>query len=286
MKKTPAYRVGNVLTESERLELLKYLATDDDRTDARPDVRSKHPVWGEPGWPQHIINTALCRAVGPGFVIEDISFREDKIALKPHTDNGSINDSTGKTILLMLDLDPEAHTVFFKNYWMGWEKFGTFFTKTPFNRFAYGLPDRDGKIVDVDLREFLDRCKKFPESVTDFEVTPQFVEMIQGLICKRDTPKLDYNNRTKDTGYEQTGSRRSDYESLSDYDPDISFDEEFHRRYLWKVPIIDLHGLQVESVIEWHKGAAVVFDREQLHASSNCHTKKSFVTIFYHHPGR
>jgi hypothetical protein len=61
MKRTPAFLSANAVTDSERQILLDYLAQDDHRTDARPDVRSKHPRWNESGWPQHIIESAMTR---------------------------------------------------------------------------------------------------------------------------------------------------------------------------------------------------------------------------------
>ena len=285
MKQTPPYVLQNIITAEERQCLLDYIAKDDERTDARPDVRSKHPQWNEPGWPQDIIESALCRGVGEGFVIDEINFRQDRIGLKPHTDDGPIEGAVGKNMMILLDAKPSAQTVFFKNYWPNNPRYGAFFTRTPWSPFSYQLEARDGRWVQVnDLRVLLQQCKTDPKSVIDFDVTKEFVDLIESLIQKRSAPKLDFDTRDQGTGYTQPGLRVDCYHELTDYQSDQLFDPIFHAQYLTDVPIEDLHGLSVDQVVEWEPGSAIVFDRDQLHASSSNHDQKSFITILYHHP--
>jgi hypothetical protein len=283
MIKTPAYLVPDAFTETERLALLDYLDQDDDRTDDRPDVRSKHPNWNQPGWPQHIVADVMDRVLGKKYNIEEVVFRQDKVSLKIHTDYGSPEGYQGKTMIFLLDAKPEAQTIFFKNYFTVWTRWGAFFTKTPWNRFAYTLTNKHGDLQQIeDLRDFLTQCESSPGSVENFDVTEEFLAKIRHLIHKRTLPKLEPGVQDQTTGYMQAGLRLDDYSVLTDYDPDARFDPEIHRRFLSDTPIQDLNGLAVESVQHWQVGGVLIFDREQLHSSSNCHQQKSFITIFYH----
>jgi len=276
--------IDDVIDSADLATLLDYLAQDDHRTDARPDVRSKHPHWNEPGWPQEILESALNRAVGPGFVIEEITFRQDRIGLKPHTDDANPPGAIGKNMMILLDARPASQTIFFDQRWPNNAQWGAFFTRTPWNPFSYKLPSLTGDMIEVDLRDLLAQCESDPESVTDFAVNEDFINLLESLIQKRALPKLDFDNRDQTTGYMQPGLRVSCYDELTDYRAGESFDPEFHAQYLSDVPIQDLEGLTVQQVVEWRPASAIVFDRDQLHCSSSNHDQKSFITIFYHHP--
>lgn len=284
MHQTAPFVIRNLITDQEVQCLLDYIAQDDDRTDARPDVRSKHPHWNESGWPQHIIESALNRSVGDRFVIDEITFRQDKIGLKPHTDDGHPPGSIGKNMMLLLDAQPCSETVFFTNRWPNNTEYGAFFTRTAWNPLSYRLEGRDGSMKEVDLRDLLTQCETDPQSVTEFDVTADFVELIRSLIQKRSLPKLDFDTRDQATGYMQPGLRVDCYHELTGYQDGVPFDRDFHAAYLHDIPIQDLEGLTVEQVIEWEPGSAIVFDRDQLHCSSSRHHQKSFITIFYHVP--
>lgn len=276
--------IKNLLDADDLVTLLQYLAHDDHRTDARPDVRSKHPHWDEPGWPQHIIESALTQVAGPGFVIDEITFRQDRIGLKPHTDDASPQHAVGKNMMLLLDAKPASQTVFFANRWPNNAEYGAFFTRTAWNPYTYRLENTQGQMTEVDLRELLLRCQTDPDSVVEFEVTEDFVDLVKSLIQKRGLPKLEFDTRDQTTGYMQPGLRVDCYHELTGYLPGQAFDSDLHARYLSDVPIQDLEGLTVEQIIEWEPGAALVFDRDQLHCSSSNHHQKSFITIFYHVP--
>ena len=288
MKRTPAYLAPNAVTEQERRTLLQYLATDDHRTDDRPDVRSKHPRWDEPGWPQQIIADAMERVLGPGYVAEEVTFRQDRIGLKLHTDDGSpagFDGTVGKTFMLLLDAEPCAETVFFANYLTEWHRWGAFFTKREWNPYQYTLFGRNGAAKEVtDIRELLYQCETNPESVQDFEVDDKFKGMLRELIQKRALPKLDHDRQDEDTGYTQPGLRLNDYTLLSDYIPGREFDPKTREQYLSHIDPEDLEGLTLESIQHWQLGAALVFDREQIHSSGSSHRRKSFITVFCHCP--
>lgn len=287
MKKTSPYLFKNVITDTERLALLDYMSVDDNRTDSRPDVRSKHPRWNDESWPRNIIESAMNNCVGKGFIIEEITFRQDKIGLGIHTDHGNPADSTGKTIMFLLDAQPIAHTIFFKNYWAVYEKFGAFFTKSKWSPYSYSLENNIREKVRInDLRDFLHQCETSPDSIVNFNINTSFLNMIKELIHKRSFPKLELNKQNKTTGYMQPGLRVSNYDTLTNYNPQKKFDINIHKEFMEDIPIDDLNGLEVDSIFEWENNAALIFDREQLHCSGSTHQLKSFITIFYHHPGQ
>lgn len=275
--------INNIITDQEREVLLNYLATEDDRSDVRPDVTSKHPRWDIDNWPQHIIADALKKVFPNGYKVTEVTCQDTKIGLKPHTDNGSVDGKLGKTVMFLLDADPVAHTVFFKNYWTGWRHTGAFFTKQKWSPYQYKLPGKDGNLIYVeDLRDLLEQCKTNPKSVVEFDVTEEFVALVEHTVKKRSLPRDENLVVNKETGYIQAGPRINDYNTLTNYKPELVFDKEIHRKYLFDVEYEDLHGLTLDSIIEWELNGAIVFDREMLHASSSCHSRKKFVTIFCH----
>lgn len=280
-----ALQIKNVLSESDIKILLDYVAVDDDRTDHRPDVRSKHPRWGIDSWPEDVVKSAMDQVILKKYRVEDVTFHDSKIGLKIHTDHGSAKGITGKTCLFTLFAEPMAHTVYFKNNWpLNCDPItGVFFTRTLWTPFSYSLENKHGKMVNVsDLRTLLNQCQIAPADVVDFDVTDKFVALLKSTVHKRSLPYLTKANQNKKTGYQQPAPRHNDYTTLTHYEADGMFDETVHLEYLSHVPIQDLHGLVVENVLEWQPGSVIVHDRDQLHCSSSRHTRKIFITVFYH----
>lgn len=274
---------AHVIDQPQIQALIAYLDQDDDRTDNRPDVRSKHPRWHHDQWPQHIVAKTLSQVLSHQYVVEEVTFQDTRIGLRPHTDNSSLPGTRGLTVMLCLSAEPEAQTVFFDNYYRDWQGAGVFFTRQSWTPFQYRIPGRSGELVYVeDIRTLLERCVNDPGSVTEFAVTDEFVANLRDTINKRAQPRLEYNRQTSATGFIQPGPRENDYTRLTNYDPDLRFDEEVYRRYLSQVSIEDLHGLTLDTVAEWAPGTVIKFDREQLHCSSACHARKQFITVFCH----
>lgn len=282
---TPAYMTAPLLSDPDLQRLIEYLDQDDDRTDARPDVRSKHPRWDLDAWPQDIIQAAMDRLASPGYVVEEITFQDTQIALRPHTDNRAPLGRKAKTVMFLLSAEPVAHTIFFHQRLDIDDNpsTGAFFRRTPWTPFAYTLTGRnDSKISIPDLRQLRAQSISDPDSVCDFDVTPEFIDLLDTLIHKRSLPLLAAADKNQHTGYIQPAQRSNDYSRLHPFDPDSQFDARFRDIYLAENPLEDLHGLTVESVLTWQPGSAIVFDREQLHVSSNCHQRKRFITLFCH----
>lgn len=275
--------IEDVITQEETQILIDYLGTEDDRSDIRPDVSSKHPRWDIDKWPQDIIERGMAKLYPNGYVVEEVTFQDTKIGLKPHTDNGSIPGTVGETVMFLLDAEPSSETVFFNNYWQGWRSSGAFFTRQHWTPFQYKLPGKDGELIYVeDIRILLKQCEEEPETIDDFNVTPDFIDLVKQTIRKRSLPRDEEIVIDKETGFIQAGPRINDYRTLSNYKPELLFDNEIQQKYLKDVPIEDLHGLTFETALEWKKGASIVFKREQLHASSSNHSRKKFITIFAH----
>jgi hypothetical protein len=275
----------NVLNDAEIKILLDYLATDDDRTDHRPDIRSKHPRWNTDQWPQAIIESALNKLTSGNYKVVDVTFHDSKIGLKLHTDYGSTDTEQGMTCLFSLYAEPVSQTVYFKNVYKENTdpNTGVFFTRVPWTPYSYSLENKHGKMVSIgDLRELLTQCISAPETVTEFDVDDNFIKLIESTVHKRSLPYLAKEIQDKTSGYQQPAPRVNNYELLTHFDPQLQFDKKIHQEFLAHIPIEDLQGLTVESIIDWEPGAAIVHSRDQVHASSSQHSRKIFLTVFYH----
>jgi len=280
-----AQYIKHILTETDIKVLRDYLTIDDDRCDHRPDVRSKHPRWDDDQWPQHIIQAAMDKLTSGKYVVQDVVFFDSKVGLKIHTDHGSPPGVTGKTMLFTLFAEPVAHTVYFKNTWLQNNDpiTGVCFTRSPWNPYTYRLENKQGNIVEVnDLRDLLTQCLTEPDKVTEFTVTEKFIKLLESTIYKRSLPYLQKEVQDRETGYQQPAPRHSDYSMLTHFDVNKKFDEKIRQEFISHIPIEDLHGLEIEHIIEWEPGAVIVHNRDQLHCSSSTHARKMFVTVFYH----
>lgn len=73
--------------------------------------------------------------------------------------------------------------------------------------------------------------------------------------------------------------RITDYSKIKNYN-DTPFDKEIHKKYLSDVPYDNMHGLTVSDIVEWNPGDCIVWNRNQLHASSNTHKHKIGLSVF------
>ena len=271
-----------VLSHQDCQVLIDYLKTPGDRYDARPDVVSKHPLWNLSEWPQHIVKNALDKILKPNYMVDDIVLMESKIAFKPHCDWIGHD-----TVIMALDAYPVAHTVFFNN------RIPTrpvanhpaaYVTKTPWSPYQYELPDKNGNLVKInDIRHLYNQAKESPHTLTNFDITEQFLTTLKQLIKKRSQSDLDNDKKTDETGYVQTTPRITDYETwVTNYNASSKFPLDIHQKYLSHVHIEDLHGLSIDKIFEWNKGDVIHFNGSQIHSASSTHEKKTFITMFVH----
>ena len=107
----------NVLSNEDLIGLNEYEMIHDERTDARPDVVSKHPRWDVYEWPQHIVKKALDRCLDYEYEVEEVIFNRSKISFRLHADSGKDERARrGHAVLIPLYTDGPSHTVFFDNY--------------------------------------------------------------------------------------------------------------------------------------------------------------------------
>lgn len=270
-----------ILSQQEVDILLEYLHVKDDRYDERPDAISKHPLWDRSKWPQHIVANALNKIFPKGYTIGEVSIISGGLSLKPHSD--WIDNYY--TVIFVLDFDPVAHTVFFRNtvpQQPNPEHPAIFLQRTKWTPFQYSLPGKNGELVYVDdIRELLDQVTTQPETVEDFDLTEEFVNELKSLVQKRSTGRLEHSEQTDETGYVQCTPRIQDYASwVTGYDENATFPADIHEKYLSHVDIEDLHGLCVDKIIDWSIGSAMAFNGTQIHSASSAHSKKTFMTVF------
>ena len=113
---------SNILSESEIHTLLDYHYNNDNRTDTRKTVRSKHPRWNIDKWPQSILEKALSTVLGKDYNVEEVIFNESRISFQLHADSGYKDNkfTPHKAIILPLYCENnQGSTVFFNNFWYG-----------------------------------------------------------------------------------------------------------------------------------------------------------------------
>ena len=158
--------IKKVLSKEQVQQLLEYHRKDDERTDDRPNVRSKHPRWDADSWPQQCIQAALDRALGE-YTVEEVIILESRMGFKIHVDTSDGSEDLFRTCLFPLSVNGFGHTVFFDAYWDGPSRR----FESRFDPFRYELPGHTGEMVTIpDLRILNDQLINSPESVTEFDV--------------------------------------------------------------------------------------------------------------------
>lgn len=248
--------------------LLDYHRLHDHRTDARPDVISKHPRWDIDQWPQHVVKSVLDQVLDYNYIVEEVVFNQSRISFRLHADSGNGDQKTlGHAVIIPLHVNGPSATVFFDNYWYG---ASTKFSKVLIKDYEYALHNKDGKLIHVDnLKMLLSQCRHEPATVNDFDVTDEFIASLEYLIAARDNQAISKRD-----------NRCYDYSDIENYQKTLQFSSDTHQQYLSHIPIENLHGLSVDKIINWNIGDAIVFDRKQLHCAAAGHQEKIGITIF------
>ena len=258
----------NIVSKDEIITLLEYHRQVDERTDARPDVISKHPRWGIDQWPEYIVKRVLDQVLDYDYIVEETIFNQSRIAFRLHVDSADGNlDTLGDAILIPLYTRGPSSTVFFENFWLGPS---TKFSRQSIPPFEYNLPDNNGKWHYIkDLRELLKQINQDPESITWTTVNNELKETVLSLILARSGQAIS-----------QVDSRTYDYNNIVNYDPALEFSAELHEKHLQHIPIENLHGLTFADAIEWVPGNVIKFERTRLHSAGAGHEEKIGLTIF------
>jgi len=233
---------NKILSNEEVKILLDYFQKDDEKVDARPDVRSKHPIWEETDWPEYIIQNALTRILNYDYKVEEVVFFESKISYSLHVDSGKCPKSrTGNVVIFPLTVEGLGTTALFNNFW---NKDSTRFSRVILEPFEYNLPNKFNELTYVkDLREF--------------------------LIDARQDKKVS-----------KTDGRCYDYTDIVNWKADEEFDKTLHQQHLSHIPIETLQGLTLNSIVNWNIGDCFCFERTRLHCAGSGHKVKTGLTIF------
>jgi hypothetical protein len=255
----------------EQIQLfLDYMNLDDCRTDARPDVRSKNPRWDIDEFPQQEIKSILDQVLDQAYRVETILFNDSRISFKLHADtrSGADHEKIYKNILIPLWFDGPASTVIFDNHWYGPNsRFG----KQAVSPYFYNIPDINGQMQPIDdIRVLLSQCKNDPSRVKHFAVDQTFIDELELLISKRSGAHTEF----------KADQFTTDYTLIENYRPDLQFDAAIHKKYLKHLPIENLHGLTIDSIVPWEVGSVITFDRTQIHCAGVGHKRKMGITFF------
>lgn len=256
-----------VLNQEEIECLLDYMKINDDRTDQRPDVRSKHPRWDIDNWPQHIVKKALDLVISYPYAVEEVVFNESIISFRIHADSGDGDLSRlGHSILIPLMVEGEGSTVFFDNYWHGPS---TRFSRTPVLPFEYNIPDTQGNIYYTpDLRKLLE--------IVESGNTPEQLKNVKNL----ESTIRHLIDARKGNGLSKPDDRTYDYTKIKNFHPEKTLDRSIWEKYLNHVPWENVYGLSIDKIINWVPGDVIVFDRTQIHSAGSGHNRKIGLTLF------
>ena len=258
----------NVLSALEIKHLIDWFDQEDGLADDRLDVRSKALVDWQQSTPEiQLLTKVLDTVLDKDYDVEVALFYGSRISFRLHTDSGEGDGKPlYKNVLIPLQFEGNATTVLFDNHYHGRHaRFG----RQPLSPFWYSLPNKLGQLEEVaDVRTLLDQCRTDPESVTNFEVTEDFISALEHIVQARS----------------RTNARRpddyiTDYNVVTNYRPGEEFDSAIHRQYLNHIPIENLHGLTLDQVVPWVPGQVLVWDRTQLHAAGSGHSYKAGITI-------
>lgn len=259
----------DILSAEEIQILLDYSNLDDDRTDSRPDVRSKHPRWDIDCWPQDLVKKILDRILDQEYLVDDILFLENRMlgqGHRLHVDSGDNQDNLYKAVLIPLFVDGVSATVFFRNHWFGPS---TRFSRVPISPFTYPIHAKKGIVVVNDIRDLLTQCKTSPDLITEFDVNAKFIFDLENLVATR-----------SGTGITGVDRRTSDYSGLTGYDDKIEFPLDIQTQYMPHIPIENLHGLTIDQIVHWQPGSVITFPRTQLHCATATHNRKIGISMF------
>ena len=247
----------NLIDQSDRISLLNYFENGEGDMDVRPDVTTIDPHVDQNNWPKALVEKICNHICDDGWSIESITFWKSKISFPIHADTrgGDEKNILGKNILIPLEWHGgDASTVVFKNRWSGPQ---AVFMRKEKSRYRTFIPKKDGTIAEVeDIR--------LVEDISEFDIT------------------MEEFNKIKDTRTKKHKGdpRISDYSLLTEYVSDVEFSNDIQEKYMKHIPLSDLHGLQIDKIIEWEKNTVYAWDRQQLHCSGSGHKTKSMVTIF------
>ena len=238
---------NNVISENDRILCCKWLATEDNLTDARPDATSKNPLWDDTNWPKEPIKKVVDQVLDKPYRVSDVLFYDLKSAFRLHVDSGKGEKDLYKVITRPLSVNGPSSTVIFDNHWHG--PSGKF-SKKIIPKYEYTIEINGKKEYIPDMREYV---------TSD----PEIKSLLDELIEKR----------------HEVDGRIYDYSKITNIN-NSSFDQKIYEKYLSHVPYENLHGLTVDQIVEWQEGSAFTFDRTQIHCGTNTHTQKIFCTLF------
>jgi hypothetical protein len=112
----------DVVSPEDIVSLKNYFDQEDDRSDHRPTMSSKHPRWNIDQWPQQTVTNIINKLVDFNWAVDElVMFHQRSYNQKVHTDSHREwpSDWLGPAFLFPLEFTPRASTVFFDNYWAG-----------------------------------------------------------------------------------------------------------------------------------------------------------------------
>ncbi len=264
---SPTIITQNIINDNEIKELVNFERNATERFAVRDDARKtglgingKTEMDPEKWDPiiKDILLNKIEKLIGSFSIADDEyppHFFRTTFPLSIHADTGHDKKSLiYKQLLFSLESSPPkiAKTIIFKNKWYG--PAASFIPKnSQKNEFQYSLLDYNGKFIVIDnVKQFLDEIKTSTSNIIEknngvFTISKKLIEKIEQLgNSKRYNMWTDEHITSK-----------------------IPFDKETYTKYLSHIPYETLYGLDIETIFDWQPGSVLIWNRTNLHSSSN-----------------
>lgn len=264
---SPTSIINNILDEDEVKKLINFEQNATERFANRDDARKTglgkngkvetDPEKWDPEIKDLLVNK-IQELIGDFSIADDEyppHFFRTTFPLSIHADTGHDGNAiVYKQLLFPLESTPtgKAKTIIFKNKWHG--PAASFVPRnSERNEFQYSLLDDNGKFIVIEnIKEFFNEITKSGANVIKknegvFTISEEFLTKVNGLANSK-----RYNIWTD--------------EHISN---DNLFDKAMYEKYLSHIPYYTLNSLEIEKVFDWNPGSVLVWNRTNLHASSN-----------------
>ena len=191
------------------------------------------------------LQSILNKVLDEPYTVELVMFYENKNYLELHVDTGDTHlHQLYKNVLIPLDWEEGAATIVFKNRWNGKK---TFFHKSENFSQSNWLNDNARPHI--------------PDNSSKNSVHPLLINQTYGVSREK-----YYTEIKKET---ETNTRTVTPISLvENFDPNLKFDQEIHKKYFSNQEIGEYDGLTVQEIFDWTKGSVLTFDRQHVHTGA------------------
>ena len=258
----------NIIKQEDIKILLDWFLDEKEPFDDRGDVRSKKLNYNLDNSIKYVLKNIVDNVLNYPYEMETILFLESRTGtINLHVDNNDKPvESWGHNILIPLYVQGNSDTIWFDNHCF---ENNVRLIKSVKSNYSYRLKDMNENWIMIgDIRSFLNYNLNDTVEVQggNYKITEDFLNLINYLIEIR--------------GKKTISPRLSNYENITNYNPNSLFDEEIKNTYMQHIELEDLNGLAIDKIVSWEVGDIYKWERSQIHCGSSRHSKKIGISIF------